>query len=460
MRVLFYSTSSSNYDENLVSKNFPSNADELQTLALKYPEHEFIIATQLPGMFLIDISDKEGVQKAKNIRYKIIQADKEDEIAESISLLNPDLAIAATFYTVPFDWLTAKDAIVAKRLEARGIKTICHSLETSIECFDKWRTHNLLKRLKVNTPKAVYVHHELYINAGNRTFVKSNVYRTMVLEQIRELNFPLIIKDTTGFSSYGTDVIENFEEAKNWLKSKKFTSDRIVEEFIKGENFGVEIIGKPKKDKIEYEIKPPFLFSVNKYGITSPKQSVKAGPVSAKNYRLHSLNKVLKRLAKGCQFKGIAQVDLVFDGKTWFVIEVNPRLSGMTTSYATMEGKTVGERLLESAEFLLKSKTKKTTRIHRCKKAEFTLNIKLSLTDSKAENYEPKDFLQKDYIKKVYQIQNLAAKQIREKGYCEVILTGKTKKALLDNLEDLNSTHRQSMEASFYESAKLLIKKL
>ncbi|WP_147615838.1 ATP-grasp domain-containing protein [Treponema pectinovorum] len=458
MRILFYSTSSSVYDENLVSKTFPTYAQEFEDLAKKYAEYDFIIATQLPGMFLLDLSHDELAFKAKSVQYEIIKEDKEEEIADFLETLKPDLAIAVTFYTVPFDWLTAKDALVAEYLEKKGIKTICHNLQTALDCFDKWKTHNLLQRLNIKTPKAVYIHHELFINAANRTFVKSNVYKSAVLHEIEELNFPVIIKDTTGFSSYGTDVLENFEQVKNFLKSKKFTSDKIVEEFIKGAHLGTQIIGKPKGRKIVYEIEPPFLFSVNKYGITSPKQSEKAGPVNSKRYKIHKLNKILKHLSRACRFKGIAQVDLIFDGKDWFVIEINPRLSGMTTTYAHMQGKTVCETFLDSAQFLLKqSDGAKKTRTKRQKsKYYFTLNIKLSLADE----YESKEFLKKSYIKKVYEIKNLAAQQLRERGYCELILTAKTKDELLENLEDLNNTYAQKMEKIFYENAKELIKKL
>ena len=249
MHVLFYSTSSVYFDpKTTVTKRFPTAKQELEMLAKNFPEHRFTAATQFPGMFFLDLNGTENFEKAPEIRYEIIKTDREEETADFLSSLNPDVAIAATFFTAPFDWLTAKDALVAQFLRKKGIRTVCHSLQTALICFDKWHTHQTLLQLGVNTPKALYVNHALFINAGNRKTIKSNVYKTALLSEIKDLRFPVVIKDTTGLSSYGMDVLENFGQVQDWLRSKKFTSDRIIEEFIKGGQFGAEIEASPKKN--------------------------------------------------------------------------------------------------------------------------------------------------------------------------------------------------------------------
>ena len=453
MRILFYSTSSNFYDgEKIKTTTKPSWAEQWDFLAQHHPEHEFVIATQLPGMFLLDVAGNEIAEKSEKIEYKIIQNDDEKKIAEELAEVRPDLAIALSFYVMPYDWLPIKDAMVADFLREKGIRTICHSVEASLISFDKAKTHDFLKKIGVNAAKAVVMNHELFINAGNRRELKRNVYRDAIFHEIKKLNFPAIIKDTTGLSSFGADVVNTFDEALGILRSKKTTSDRIIEEMILGEQFGCEIYGTfDEKRGGDYTILPPFKFSVNQYGITSPKQSVKIGPFLEENealnarYKLSDLKKMLVHLATSLKLDGIAQVDLVFTGKKWFVIEINPRLSGMSTTYAASAGIPLSEMIFEK----LKIENEKMKK----ERFQFALNIKFPILSD--ENLQKLKSL--PFVAFVNQIENHAARQIREQGYCEVIVTGETKENLRENLSMLREKFSAVCEDAFFETAMALI---
>ncbi|MBR1537158.1 MAG: ATP-grasp domain-containing protein [Treponema sp.] len=444
MKILFYSTSSSVYHgEAIKTISLPSFTEQWEKLCEKHSEHEFFVATQLPGMFLCDTNGNEII-KAKKIRQILLKNDNEKEIASEIAEFKPDLAIALSFYVSPYDWLTIKDSVVAEHLRSLGIKTLAHPTEAALICFDKWQTHNFLERIGVPCAKAVYLHHELFINAGNYRDTKSNVYKTAVFQEVKKLRFPVIIKDTTGLSSFGADVVKNYEEALGILKSKKTSSDRIIEEMISGEQFGCEIYGifDEKTGKGQYEIFPPFKFSTNQYGITSPKQSIKIGPLP----EYSALRKTLTRLAEKLRLNGVAQVDLVFDKKKWFVIEINPRLSGMSTTYAASAKLPLSELIFGAlchSEAKLKNDTINTTAFLP------TINIKFPILSSqrlsKLKNIS--------YVAFVNQIENHAARQIREQGYCEVILTGKSFKELKENLLDLREKFCDVAENTFFEKA-------
>lgn len=451
MRILFYSTSSNIYDgDAITTTTLPSWTEQWDFLAGKNCEHEILIATQLPAMFLCDIEGNSIVESEK-LRRLLIKSDKEKEIAEELAELKPDLAIAASFYVVPYDWLTIKDAMVADFLREKGIRTICHSVESATICFDKWRTHVFLEKIGVKCAKAVYMHHELWINGGNRRDLRSNVFRDSVFHEIKKLRFPVIIKDTTGLSSFGADVVNNYDEAVGILKSKKTTSDRIIEEMLGGEQFGCEIYGTfdEKSGQGNYTILPPFKFSVNQYGITSPKQSVKFGPVGvnddeAKKYKISELNEMLLRLANGMKLDGIAQVDLVFDGENWFVIEINPRLSGMSTTYAASAGVSLPDMMFSE----LLNSSQRAQRAQR-----FSINIKFPIL----ARGKLKELKALPYVAFVNQIENHAAKQIREQGYCEVILCGETREILRENLLDLKEKFADFIEEGFFDKAEELL---
>ena len=454
MRLLFYSTSSNVYDgKSVTTTTIPAFTEQWDSMAEKYKNHEFLIATQLPGMFLCDTNENEII-KSKKIRRFLITSQKETEIADELALLNPDLAVALSFYVQPYDWLSAKDSMVADFLRKKGIKTICHPLETSLICFDKWRTHEFLEKIGLNHAKAVYLQHELYINAGNRNDVRENVYKSALFHQIKKLNFPLIIKDTTGLSSFGADVVKNFEEALGILKSKRTTSDRIIEEMISGEQFGLEVYGTydEKTGLGSYTIFPPLRFSTNQYGITSPKQSLKFGPLGISteeknHYKIGELNEMILKLAQSLKLNGCAQIDLVFSEGKWFIIEINPRLSGMSTTYAASRKMFLCEMILNG----LKIGDKIPNDFYK------VINIKFPIIEREKLNA----IKSIPYIALVNQIENHVARQIREQGYCEVILTGETNEILRKDLLDLRKKFSRlniQVEERFFETALNFLK--
>ena len=452
MRILFYSTSSNRYDGSLIkTAAFPAWAEQWDALAHSHAEHEFIIATQLPGMFLLDVEGNGISRRSGRIEYHIIQSDDEQAVAEELARLGPDVAAALSFYVMPYDWLPVKDAMVADFLRGLGVRTVCHSVETALICFDKWRAHCFLERAGVRCPKAVLLHHELWINAGNRRGSRGNVYRSAVLHEMRKLRFPVIVKDTTGLSSSGADVAATADEARAVLCSRRTTSDRIIEEMAAGEQFGAEIYGSAGR----YTVFPPFMLSVNKYGITSPRQSVKIGAfpwdddaLSAR-YKLGGLKETLLRLAEGLGLDGVAQVDLVFDGEDWFVIEINPRLSGMSATYAASARRPLSELIFDGLGLGGEGGT-----------AESVFRPAASVKFPPLDEARLRELASLPYMSFVSQIENGAARQIRERGYCEAVVTGDTAESLRENLLDLKKRFPDEAGESLLETAVMLAEKL
>ena len=438
MTIVFYSTNSNVYEgKDFDVQSFPLNAERWQSFAKAYPKHRFIIVTQMPGMFLLDVKENDVLHKASGIEYEICEEKDALSFAQKIIALNPDIAVAATFWVTPYDWLGIQDGMVADCLTAAGIRTYCHSAKTSLICFDKFRTHQELVRIGMNVPKAVYVHHELYWCERSHRELKTNVYKDYVLGQIKNMHYPVVIKDTVGLSSYGMEVAVSYKQAVHYLNLGRTNSDRLVEEYIDGIPFGTEIYGAHGF----YEVMPPFMFSVNRYGITSPKQSVKIGPVLSDEYNVLSLKDMLTQLAIDMDFCGVAQVDLIFKDGTWYIIEINPRLSGMTETYAASMGISVADILMSTV----------TNKYLPQKNMKCVCNMKLPLlTDEQMETlHSEKDVL---YL---HQLHNLAAKQEREKGYCEAVIGGtQSMQELSACLDAFASRHPDMVEPAFVTVAK------
>lgn len=448
MHILFYSCNSNSYrGQDFFITSIKSCYEEWEEFCELHPDCKITLVTALPGSFLLDLQGNEVKKKCSKVQYIILPAESsEEEIADRILHEKADLVLAASFYEKPYDWLGMKDAIVKELLVEKGVKAFCNSLYSQINSFDKFRTHKVLEELNIKSADYVYVHHNLYQVAGNKKDILENVYKSAVLYQIKNLHYPLVIKDTVGLSSYSMEVVNTFAEAENYLKSRRFNSDRLFEEFLDGIQFGLEIEGCPG----HYTILKPFIFSVNRFGLTSPKQSIKIGPLTPPDFP--RLEKDMLRLAEKMEFYGRAQVDLVYRNSKWYVIEVNPRLSGMSTSYAASRNKNFYQMIYDS--YLPEGNCKEG----RSKEKTFlTMNFKLPLLPEK----ELEKISKLPHVKHLHQIENLAHLQIRDAGYCEIILSGfDSISELQEYFNDFKNKNSSLVEEIFFQRAALLFEQI
>lgn len=436
MNVLFFSTNSNNFDGNSWAfTNFPLCSAQFEKFCSLHPDMKVTVATQIPGLFLIDTEGNEISSKCPAVNYQVITADDTEETADFLFSFHPDIAVSMSFWLAPYDWLSIKDSMIAECLEKKGVKVLYNSVKSSMICFDKFQTHNFLKQHGFNTTETLYINHELFFKM--RKEVKTNVYKEAVLHQLKNFPYPAIIKDPVGLSSYGADVVHSYEEAEKIILSKRTNSDRIVEQYIKGEHFGSEIYGSEG----DYIVLDPFILSLNKYGITCPKQSVKLGPVRSEKFKVKELKSELARLSKLMDFSGISQADLVFDGEKWFIVDINPRLSGETSTYAASLDRLIFDLILFPEDKPLK----------------YVMNIKFPIL--------PKERLEKlyshDFVISIRQMENRDAKQNREAGYCEMLI-GRfdTLDELMEKLEFLKSNYSDIVEPIFYRNALSMAEKI
>ncbi len=390
MRIVFYSSNSNYYEpQSFINKTYPSFDKLWQDFSSSYKEHTFFAVSQRPAMFMPS-------------SCIIVDSYDTKEFAQKILELKPDLAIAASFWITPYDWLPLKDSFIADELRKAGVRTICHSKETALLCFDKYRTAAFFDANGFNHAPGLFVDHDLFFCAGNQTEVCDNVYKESVYRQLKEMEYPLIIKNPVGLSSYGMTVVNSYSEVYGYLNSKKNNSNRLIEKFLQGEQFGAEIYGSDGN----YTVMTPFTLSVNQYGITSPKLCQKTGPVTDEKYKISELKAELLRLAKALKLDGYAQVDLIFSEEKWYIIEINPRLSGMTTTYAASAG-------MNFYEYIFRAVTSGLENVE----LKDVVNKKIPLQSEK----ELQNLAKEPDVLFVSQIENLVAKQERERGFCEII---------------------------------------
>lgn len=476
MRVVFYSSCTNHFDPKIVHiKTLPSWAQEWGRVAAAFPQHQFVIATMLPAMFLLDYG-KDGVLRADDgIERVALKGGGAKEIAQEILELRPDVAVAASFWITPYDWLGLEDAMVADILRGKGVKVVSHSAAAQAICFDKKSASDFLRANGFSCAKSVYVDYELFWAERKKSEVRHNVYREYVLGQIERLSFPVIIKDTVGLSSYGMEVVHTAGAVKNYLESKKFNSNRLVEEFLDGPQFGTEVhVTKRADGSASVDVFPPLLYSVNQYGICSPKQSVKLGPLTMPRFKCDELKSELERLARLLDFEGIAQVDLVFHKDKWHIIEINPRLSGSSAAIALIKGKTLpriltdfalaaglegqedaaGGNLGQEGEPENRGESVPPKENLWKKNPPLYLNIKFpNLTPEQMEALYALPF-----VHYLCQTDNDAAKQRREMGFCEILIGGSPQpNDLLLQLKEIEEKFPKIIEPAFFDTAKKML---
>ncbi len=127
--------------------------------------------------------------------------------------------------------------------------------------------------------EAVYVNHELFKTTKHERSSTINGYQESILWKIRELNAAVVIKSSTGSSSMGIHISEDFEDAKAYLLSDAFCEDVIVEKKFVGEEYGIEIHGSSGN----YVVTPPYrIFRYDKGELNDPLglTTLKYGPMT------------------------------------------------------------------------------------------------------------------------------------------------------------------------------------
>lgn len=426
-------------------------------MAAAFSQHKFVIATMLPAMFLLDY-DKDGVLRPDDgIERVALKGGGAEKIAEQILKLRPDVAVAASFWITPYDWLGLEDAMVADILRGQGVKVVSHSAAAQAICFDKKSASDFLRANGFSCAKSVYVDYELFWAERKKSEVCHNVYREYVFRQIERLSFPVIIKDTVGLSSYGMEVVHTAGAVKNYLESKKFNSNRLVEEFLDGPQFGTEVhVTKRADGAASVDVFPPLLYSVNQYGICSPKQSVKLGPLTMPRFKCAELKFELERLARLLDFEGIAQVDLVFHKDKWHIIEINPRLSGSSAAIALIKGKTLPRILTDFALAAAGQGGESVPPKEDLWKKNPPLYLNIKFPNLTPEQMEALYAL--PYVHYLCQTDNDAAKQRREMGFCEILIGGSPKPDdLLLQLKEIEEKFPKIIEPAFFDTAKKML---
>lgn len=155
---------------------------------------------------------------------------------------------------------------------------------------DKLNFYNILKQLKIDTPKTITTPKE-------------------------EINFPAIVKLRMSAGSKGVKKVNNRQELKDTYKElEKKQPSPIIQEYIEGESFGAAAICNNSKVQSVMVYKNLRQYPVE-HGTGTSRISV---------YE-QEITKNVKKILTKLKWHGIAQFDIIKSNNQYYFLEMNPR---------------------------------------------------------------------------------------------------------------------------------------
>ncbi|WP_431160424.1 ATP-grasp domain-containing protein [Flagellimonas beolgyonensis] len=199
------------------------------------------------------------------------------------------------------------------RLSSPSCKIIISSQEVIEIGFDKWKTHQFIESIGLNSPKT-FINFEDAVSALNDG----------------ALNFPVVIKPRWGSASIGIDFPENMEELELNYRLLKIRLERTILKKVSQQASNEAILIQEKVDAVEYGMDILNDFDGNYYGTYArEKIGMRAGETDrARSVVDENLLKVGKTIGENLRHIGNLDCDVFYANGQVHVLELNPRFGG------------------------------------------------------------------------------------------------------------------------------------
>ncbi|MBP1889163.1 carbamoyl-phosphate synthase large subunit [Clostridium moniliforme] len=261
-----------------------------RTQLIKYFKNEFksfgnIVVTDCdelaPTLYLADKYYVTEKITSKNYIKKLLEICKKEKIDGILSLIDPELS------------LLSKNK---KAFDEIGVKIIGSDYDVTELCFDKYKFYKFLKDNEFKCAK---------------TYKSLSKFKEDYSD--KKIDFPVFVKPRKGSASLGINKVNDMKYLELLYKLYK---DTIIQEFIDGEEYGVDCY----VDLISNEVISIFIKKKIKMrsGETDKAVSIKDKVLFEK----------ISKLAKILNLKGVFDIDVFKTDKGWIISEINPRFGG------------------------------------------------------------------------------------------------------------------------------------
>ena len=264
-----------------------------------------------------EVSLRSGVAVAEALaekNYEVKALDITKDSIGKIQEINPDVVFIA------LHGKGGEDGCIQGMLEWMGYPYTGPGVAASAICMDKILTKKILVNKNIKTPE--FMEFDSVEDSSEK--IKEAI--------LKKIKFPVVLKASCQGSSIGVSIV-NSEEVleKEIIETKRYGDSLLVEEFIKGTEVTVPIIGNNKLTAlpvIEITSENEFYDYQSKY-TQGMCQHIIPARIDEKTYK--ETEKIALDAYKALGCRGMSRVDIIIDEENIpYVIEVNT-VPGMTS---------------------------------------------------------------------------------------------------------------------------------
>ncbi|MGW4637896.1 ATP-grasp domain-containing protein [Sphaerisporangium sp. NPDC004334] len=291
--------------------------------------HEAVARLRAAGdevaVFLVD--DEPACDPGLGGVVRLPAASSAGDIAAALAAWRPDRVVSIS---VPDDKALRDSCVRALLHEGEGTDVVMHPLDATHALSNKWETRRVVRQLGLGVAPGFLISGDLLRRRG----VTYDAYRDYLGLQLRSLSYPVVCKPVWDSMAQGIRKFERPADVERWLADDPPEVDTIVEEYLAGELFGIEVVGR---DGV-YWCQPLVRKCIGHGEDLVPFNHIRFGPVTDARYAPDLLRGRVQAAAAALELCGSAEFELMWWRGRFHVIEVNPRVSGMTNLSIAISG--------------------------------------------------------------------------------------------------------------------------
>ncbi|MFG2988266.1 acetyl-CoA carboxylase biotin carboxylase subunit family protein [Streptomyces sp. NPDC048257] len=261
------------------------------------------------------------------------------ELADAVAAWGADAAVSIS---LPCE-NALRDAAARAFLDAVGIPTVMTSLAATMLLVDKWETKQLCRHAGLLVPDGFRVDSDLL--AGRGLAVPG--YRDALRVRAERIGYPLMSKPVWDSTSMGIRALRSPADLDAYLdgpldadlgpgpKTTPAAVSAVVEQVVEGDLCSVDIVGRPGSYQVlplcwtgRAGAEPVFTFADLRW----------CGPHEEADAAFAEVARALVDFCGGLGVHGSVNVDMIYTGGRFVVLEVNPRVGGATTLSCAASG--------------------------------------------------------------------------------------------------------------------------
>ncbi len=251
-----------------------------------------------------------------------------NEFINQVEVIKPDVVFNCLHGPI------GEDGTVQGILNTLKIPYTHSGMLASADAMDKWKSYQVFKENGIPTPET------FKINLTNAPKCP--------------LAYPCMVKPINEGSSVGISVISSNDEWKQLQQDWAFGPECLVQEYLKQREIHVAVINGLALGTIEVCPNETFsFFSYQAKYVPGEAQFLCPAPIAEHETELAKATAAKAYQAFGC--RGLARIDMMFDGHTFSVLELNTQPGFTATSLAPQIAKSQGISFVELVDKMVAS---------------------------------------------------------------------------------------------------------